>query len=140
MTSPRFLSLALTFALPLLAHEDALHPPTPYPEKEAHAPRPLPDRIILTWAGDPATTQAVTWRTDPSVLSALAELTPATSGPIKAEPLKAPAQTRAFDSDLGSAHYHSVEFTALVPDTLYAYRVGDGANWSEWFHFRTASR
>ena len=35
--------------------------------------------------------------------------------------------------------YHSVNFTNLKPDTLYAYRVGAGANWSEWFQFRTAS-
>ena len=141
------LARSLSFTLSLLAgcsllsaHEDVVHPPKPYPEKEAHAPRPLPDRIILTWSGDPATTQAVTWRTDTSVKSALAELTLATSGPIKADPRKLPAQTRAFDSDLGSAHYHSVEFTDLQPDTMYAYRVGDGANWSEWFQFRTASR
>ena len=109
------LARSLSFTLSLLAgcsllsaHEDVVHPPKPYPEKEAHAPRPLPDRIILTWSGDPATTQAVTWRTDTSVKSALAELTLATSGPIKADPRKLPAQTRAFDSDLGSAHYHSV--------------------------------
>jgi 3',5'-cyclic AMP phosphodiesterase CpdA len=28
--------------------------------------------------------------------------------------------------------------TALAPATKYAYRVGDGNNWSEWFHFSTA--
>ncbi|MFM8215573.1 MAG: fibronectin type III domain-containing protein, partial [Pirellula sp.] len=27
----------------------------------------------------------------------------------------------------------------LQPATKYAYRVGDGVNWSEWFQFRTAS-
>ena len=29
--------------------------PAAFPEKEAHAPRPLPDRVVLTWRGDPAT-------------------------------------------------------------------------------------
>jgi hypothetical protein len=29
--------------------------------------------------------------------------------------------------------------TGLEPDTLYAYRVGDGVRWSEWNQFRTAS-
>ncbi|RZK65449.1 MAG: metallophosphoesterase, partial [Pedobacter sp.] len=28
---------------------------------------PFPDRIILTWSGDPKTTQSVTWRTDSTV-------------------------------------------------------------------------
>jgi 3',5'-cyclic AMP phosphodiesterase CpdA len=27
----------------------------------------------------------------------------------------------------------------LTPETLYAYRVGDGVHWSEWIHFKTAS-
>ena len=35
-------------------------------------------------------------------------------------------------------HYHSVEFSDLKPDTLYAYRVGSGDRWSEWIQFRTA--
>ena len=35
-------------------------------------------------------------------------------------------------------HYHSVEFSELKPDTLYAYRVGSGDRWSEWIQFRTA--
>jgi 3',5'-cyclic AMP phosphodiesterase CpdA len=41
-------------------------------------------------------------------------------------------------SNLSEAHYHSVEFTDLKPNTKYVYRVGDGANWSEWFQFTTA--
>ena len=28
---------------------------------------------------------------------------------------------------------------SLNPNTLYAYRVGDGVNWSEYYHFKTAS-
>ena len=35
-------------------------------------------------------------------------------------------------------HYHSVEFTGLKPDTLYAYRVGSENRKSEWIQFRTA--
>ena len=50
------------------------------------------------------------------------------------------ARTEPLTTDLSEAHYHSAEFTGLTPETLYAYRVGDGVNFSEWFHFRTASR
>src|SRR5262245_15411208 len=39
----------------------------------AHRPTPLPDRIVLTWQTDPATSQAVTWRTDTTVTTAVAE-------------------------------------------------------------------
>jgi hypothetical protein len=142
----RHLHLALgvaLFAPPGLAHSD--HPddawqPVRLDDHIAHAPRSLPDRVVLTWNGDPATTQAVTWRTDPSVRRASAELVVATDGPRFSEVRSVIAETVRLEADLGEAHYHTVTFTDLVPDTLYAYRVGDGANWSEWFHFRTAKR
>jgi 3',5'-cyclic AMP phosphodiesterase CpdA len=122
-----------------MAHESPEHDwkPEPFAETLAHAPTPLPDRIVLTWAGDPATTQAVTWRTDTSVQRGLAQLAVAVEN-SGLKPTSFVARTEDFTSDLGEAHYHSIQFTNLEPDMLYAYRVGDGANWSEWFHFHTA--
>ena len=129
----------LVFGLSVSAHDSQVHEwkPTAYAAKLAHAPRPLPDRIVLTWAGDPATSQAVTWRTDTSVQIGLAQL--ALAGDNSA--LKGTnflGRTELFTNDLTEARCHSVQFTNLTPDTLYAYRVGDGLNWSEWFQFRTA--
>ena len=49
------------------------------------------------------------------------------------------AVTTIFESDINDAHYHSAIFRNLQPDTLYAYRVGDGENWTEYYHFKTAS-
>jgi phosphodiesterase/alkaline phosphatase D-like protein len=108
-------------------------------EEVIHRPTPVPDRIILTWAGDPTTTQAVTWRTDTSVKKAVAELAEAGDGPDfvkKAVTVQATSET--FQSDLNTALYHSARFEQLKPATMYAYRVGDGYNWSEWNQFRTA--
>lgn len=135
------LLLAAPLAL-LTAHDEVPHPPLPplYADQLAHAPRPLPDRIVLTWRGDPTTTQAVTWRTDPSITHAVAEFAVANEMGRDLKGQSVAARTEPLTTDLGPAHYHSAEFTGLTPDTLYAYRVGDGVNWSEWFHFRTASR
>ncbi len=106
----------------------------------AYRPTALPDRIILGFNGDPARAQSVTWRTDSSVQSALAQIALASAYPKFTETARnIAAQTSPLQSDLGLAHYHSATFTGLAPDTLYAYRVGDGLNWSEWIHFRTAS-
>ncbi len=55
----------------------AAHPSNPikeYSKEMAHSPSPLPDRVVLTWNDDPATTQAVTWRTDTSIEVGLAQL------------------------------------------------------------------
>jgi hypothetical protein len=100
-----------------------------------------PDRIMLTWNGDPTTTQAVTWRTDPSVGEAVAQIAAADASPTFVESASTiSAETTWLESDSGSAHYHTVTFENLEPNTLYAYRVGDGdEHWSAWDHFRTAS-
>ncbi len=123
------------FAYVSLADRDAK-----VPEAELHRPTPTPDRVILTWCADPATTQCVTWRTDATVKKAVAQIAESEDGPAfpkKAQTLD--AATEALESDLSLAHYHSARFSELKPDTLYAYRVGDGFNWSEWNQFRTAS-
>ena len=129
------------FAASSVAHEGhSREPPRKVPDIELHRPTPMPDRIILTWSGDPATTQAVTWRTDPTIRKALAQIAVATAGPGFAKQSKQyDATTTSLATDLAPAHYHSIEFTGLSPGTKYAYRVGDGINWSEWFQFRTAS-
>ena len=113
--------------------------PTRYSDKKAYAPTPIPERVVLTWTGDPATTQAVTWRTDTSVKHSLAELAIANSNGRALKPDRWDAVTTTFKSDINEANYHTVEFSGLIPDTLYTYRVGDGLNWSEFFHFKTAS-
>lgn len=114
--------------------------PAKVEDADAHRPTPLADRIILTWTGDPSRTQAVTWRTDTTVQVGLAEIAIAgDNSQFASTARQLKAKTTLLESNLSKAHYHSVEFTALTPRTKYAYRVGDGTNWSEWFHFTTAS-
>lgn len=123
------------------AHEDHDHPPTPAPvaPAEAHRPSRLPDRIILTPVADPTRGMAVTWRTATDAPRGVAQIAAATHGPeLRDRAVTVPARTEAHPSDLGPALCHSVAFSDLEPGTPYAYRVGDGANWSEWFQFETA--
>lgn len=126
------------FAVPGLSHED--HPAVAFTEEDAYRPTPRPDRVVLTWRGDPARSQTVTWRTDTSISRAWVEVAEATPGPAFADHAKRTrAETSAFESDLGEAHYHSATLQPLRPATKYAYRVGGGDYASEWFHFTTAS-
>lgn len=106
-----------------------------------HRPTAVPDRIVLTIHSDPATSMAVTWRTDTSVAQGLAEIQPADDGPLMVlKALRVTALTSPLTTNLGTAHYHSARFEGLTPKTKYAYRVGDGRNWSEWNHLTTASQ
>ncbi|OYP31171.1 metallophosphoesterase [Rhodopirellula sp. MGV] len=123
------------------AHEGGDHhhakPPRP---AEVYRPTAIPDRVVLTWTGDPATTQAVTWRTSTDVKGAVAEIAVASANPKFTKAASSVSATSEnLVSDLGEASFHTVNFTDLSPETKYAYRVGDGETWSEWFHFTTAS-
>ncbi len=109
---------------------------------------PDPDRIFLSFHGDPATSRAVTWRTDSSVTKAVAQIAPSTAAPnFNESAVTVAATTETVDlqtepvNQQEDTNYHSVIFENLEPKTLYAYRVGDGnQRWSEWIQFRTASR
>lgn len=57
MTLLRLLLPCWLLAAPLLAHPD-------HSLRHWEQASPDPDRIVLTWAGDPSTSQAVTWQHD----------------------------------------------------------------------------
>ena len=134
MLAGAFLVLALGGYFAVSIADDGRVPP-----EVIHRPMAVPDRVVLTWAGDPATTQAVTWRTDVTVEHPVAQIAEAEDGPdFTKSAEKVPATTEPLTTSLGEALYHTVHFQNLQPRTLYVYRVGDGTNWSEWNQFRTA--
>lgn len=108
-------------------------------------PSEHPDRIVLNFGQNPGKEVNVTWRTDSTVTQAKAQIAIATAAPrFWKNGQELPAKTEVLDARQVKdaevlAHYHSVEFRDLLPDTVYAYRVGDGEHWSEWFQFTTAS-
>jgi hypothetical protein len=104
--------------------------------------RTAPVRIVLGWAGDAATSQAVTWRTIDAVAAPRAQIGVAAArgeGTIGA-PATVPSAPRTIRLDDGRivTHYRA-EFTGLRPATSYAYRVGDATSFSVWHRFTTAS-
>ena len=127
----------LSILLPLVfAAACATGPRKAVPNDVVFAATPVPDRILLTWAGDPATTQSVTWRTDGSGDGGVGEIAVATSGP---EFRRKARRVAAEQVEVDGVRYHTVTFAELRPETKYVYRVGDGLDWSEWSHFTTAS-
>jgi acid phosphatase type 7 len=131
---------ALTVPQPDVSAHDGEHKVLAVKPADFYKPTAMPDRIMLTLNGDPRTQAAVTWRTSTEVHKALAEIAEAQAAPYfseKSKPIS--ATTQALQTDINEAHFHTVTFTELKPGVKYAYRVGDGTNWSEWFHFKTAA-
>lgn len=104
---------------------------------EAHSP----ERIVLNLTLTPHLSQAVTWRSRKKGRMPAAQIVPVTlllESESHAVTVKA-VTSRVKTGKKSDVFHHSVVFESLVPDTEYAYRVGDALHWSEWSRFKTAS-
>jgi predicted phosphodiesterase len=111
---------------------------SPAPD-HSYAASAVPDRIILNITRDPATTAAITWRTN-TTAAAYVEYTKADAHPeFAAKVTRISAKTKALQYDTLQVYYHSIMLTGLQPATLYTYRVGNEDGWSEWLQFCTAA-
>jgi predicted phosphodiesterase len=138
MLTRRKLFTRLALLAPALSNSRVLRGAPP---ESPAAPGSVPSRIILTWTGDPAHTQAVTWRTNVAVDSPLAQIAKLEADPAFEKGASTVTATAAQDDTAGgktAAHY-AANFQGLEPSTRYCYRVGDGRAWSAWNVFRTAS-
>ncbi len=116
------------------------HPASGQTHKD-YTPTPFPDRLILGWQGETATSQSVNWRTDSTITGSVGEIAEADASPgFLLKTTKIPAISEMVSVDGKKTQYHSVHFKDLKPETQYSYRVGNGTYWSEWFHFKTASQ
>ena len=124
-------------------------------DKNWSNPKKFPDHILLNFSDNPATTVSVTWRTDRSINKGFGEIAQAQANPMfvsnsqrflaKTSNLKYSNVVNNYLNSKKSINslnhnYHSVTFTDLKPNTVYAYRVGDGKHWSEWIQFTTAHK
>ena len=98
------------------------------------------EHITLTWAGDPQTTQTITWQTDVSNVSGQVQYAPeieAKSFPNNSKSILGGVEELA--TNWGKVNIHSVTLTGLKPGTAYIYRLGEGSDWSEPRRFITAA-
>ena len=131
----RLICLILLFLFTAPAYANEYHRAAVDP-----APSQIPDRIVLNWSGDPTTTASITWRTDTSITQAEGQIAEANaSANFTTWARSENARTEKWKRNRRVAHFHSVTFKSLKPNTLYAYRVGSGDIWSSWYQFRTAS-
>ena len=100
-----------------------------------------PDHILLSWNGDPATTQAVNWRTATTVNGGWLEAYPAEGSAEQATRVDATfvvLEDRLLEND-PVVHRFTASLEGLAPGTEYQYRVGtDQGTMSDWLQFTTA--
>jgi len=104
------------------------------------APTVFPDRIMLTIPRNPATSRAVTWRTVYVDTISIGEISIVNAAPnLEKSIITVNGTFSPWESGSIVSMGHKVTFENLKPKTKYAYRVGNGENWSEWFQFETSS-
>ena len=117
------------------------------PATDRFSPSSRPERLILTLLDHPQSRIGVTWRTDSSVSKGMVQVGPANDSgyAMRTHAEKGTggfrtleAKTTPVDAGGEKAHYHKLAIEELEPGKLYAYRAGDGKNWSEWHQFRPA--
>ena len=90
------------------------------PGPESPGPARLPDRVILTWAADPATSLSVTWRTSPAAAAPIVEWTEAGHGPIAPDKVRVWLGHRPSMPDGRPC----IGTSRQTPDVIYAFGHG----------------
>ncbi|MBI2425667.1 MAG: metallophosphoesterase family protein [Candidatus Hydrogenedentes bacterium] len=100
-----------------------------------------PDQIMLTWSGDPKTTQAIQWRTGTAIEDGVVRYRKAGS---KGDFVEAAARSFVFEDRLlrndTRIHRWTADLNGLEAATEYEYYVGSPAAnlWSGYNRFKTA--
>jgi len=100
-----------------------------------------PERVILSLTPKPATSIAVTWRTQLESINPSIQIAKAMDWTdYNDNPLTYNAASEEVTLDTGyEVFYYSVIVKNLEPNTEYIYRVGSDSVWCEWNQFKTAN-
>jgi hypothetical protein len=96
-----------------------------------------PEQVVLTWTGDPAVSQAITWLSPDSEANKIqyAEAAGFDGNFVAAKQADAVGEQFAGSDD----HRFTVRLTGLDPGTQYFFRVGRDGAWSKNFSFSTSA-
>jgi Purple acid Phosphatase, N-terminal domain/Calcineurin-like phosphoesterase len=118
------------FAHTGLERSDALAEPD-------YSPSAMPSRIVINPTESPQSSQAFTWRTDAATTEGVVQIEPVSGGSLRTVEATA-GEPVSFTGWTYQSVHHSAVVEGLTPDTLYRYRVGSDAGWSQWLEFKTA--
>ena len=126
------ISAACLFQLSHASAHEGEHPKQAFTDKEQHRPTPLPDRVVLTWSGDPTNFDRRHLADRHDDRRPGRRVRPGRQPGRQSERRRVPQSQRiagskqSFRPISGTCHINSVRLEGLEPATMYAYRVGDG--------------
>lgn len=124
----RWVGIMQLFMIPLLCQA-----------QPAYSGGGLPDQVVLNVTENLSSSIAVSWRTGFDVSDSKIQIAEEYSrSDISDNAREYPATATLFDVEGSKTWHHSVLIENLKPNTYYAYRLGNGSQWSEWFNFKTA--
>lgn len=103
------------------------------PPEPLYTPSSSPDRILLTWSGDPFNSRDVTWQGD--TLTKLGSLQ-ITGNSDPKDTILYTSPSKIIKTSGGASSFFRVGIKNLKHGESYQYRVANGANWSEWYDFK----
>lgn len=97
-----------------------------------------PDQIVLTWTGDPRTSQAIQWRTAVGSKADVVRFRRAADKKWQeAKGDSAKIEDEHLSNDKVCEH-HTAQLSGLEPGADYVYEIGHGSKWTPETHFSTA--
>lgn len=97
----------------------------------------IPSQIILSWSGNPMTTQGIAWSTSVPSAGKVQYMAAASYAGIKSFDPKLGVKAQAGEKLAEDAYRYEALLNNLTPGTKYCYRVGSEDGWSEVSSFTT---
>ena len=103
------------------------------PPEPSYKPSSSPDRILITWSGDPFSSRDVTWQGD--TLTKLGSLQ-LTGNSDTNDTILYTSPSKIIKTSGGASSFFRVGIKNLKHGESYQYRVANGSNWSKWYNFK----
>jgi len=99
-----------------------------------------PDHVVLTWAGDPRTTQSIQWRNHWNTPRGVVEYGKKDGDDLHTVEADSVVMRDAYLVNDPDVNRFTVALENLAPGTTYRYRVGNQEEdgWTDWAEFNTA--
>ena len=107
------------------------------PPEPSYTPSSVPDRILLSWSGDPFNSRDITWQGDTITTSGHLQLTNILSPD---DTLNYTSQPKIIKTSGGASSFFRVGIKNLKEGQTYHYRVANGIHWSDWYNFKIGNR